>query len=254
MEQKCRASRPTHDQFEIMLHFMMEHRNLFTGVLSPSYTHLDRQKEWTELAAMLNSSGGAVKTVDKWRKTWTDWKSSTKSKAARIAQHSRGTGWGPPPKESLTSLEEQLASMIGQTATSGIQGTEEFGVSRPPSPAPVNTADVEVAAAECEVQAEGTEHVTSSSEFQLPEMPGPPTELPDSSARDRNGRRRRQRQQRQRRAHTPHDYGQMFLTQQRLQQETLASLAGYLERIAAATERQTAVLEAFYSSVTFHSM
>ncbi|XP_064478435.1 myb-related transcription factor, partner of profilin-like [Ornithodoros turicata] len=116
-----------------MLNYISEHRNLFTGGLSAGYTSQDRNKEWCELAARLNASGGAVKPVERWRKTWTDWKSATKAKAARISQHTRGTGGGPPPKESLSELEERLTSMIGQVATTGMQETQEFGTRAPPA-------------------------------------------------------------------------------------------------------------------------
>ncbi|XP_064471093.1 uncharacterized protein LOC135385599 [Ornithodoros turicata] len=127
MDSPVRASRPTSEQFHIVLDYVGEPGNLFTGGLSAGYTSQDRNREWCELATRLNASGGAVKLVERWRKTWTNWKSATKAKAARISRHTRETGKGPPPKESLSELEERLASVIRQVATTGMQETRDTG-------------------------------------------------------------------------------------------------------------------------------
>ncbi|KFM60188.1 hypothetical protein X975_23473, partial [Stegodyphus mimosarum] len=78
---------------------------------------------------ILNAEGtGPSKTADMWRKTWRDYKFSIKKKAAKIAQHKRGTGGGPEIKDILTPLEERVLALYGSVMSHGNDEVPESSV------------------------------------------------------------------------------------------------------------------------------
>ncbi|KMQ81490.1 hypothetical protein RF55_26174, partial [Lasius niger] len=68
---------------------------------------------WEELANNLNSCGnGTTKTIDKWIKSWRDWRVDVKAKAAKLKNYRGGTGGGGASKTPLLEIEERLISLI----------------------------------------------------------------------------------------------------------------------------------------------
>lgn len=51
-----------------MVRYMQDNENFFRGTFSSTYTAQQRDRDWAQLAERLNATGGAVKTVEKWRK------------------------------------------------------------------------------------------------------------------------------------------------------------------------------------------
>ncbi|XP_075981831.1 uncharacterized protein LOC142980389 isoform X2 [Anticarsia gemmatalis] len=83
---------------------------------------------WQELGELLNAVGsGVIKTIDKWKKVWTDWKAKTKKKALAIRRHADGTGGGPSSKQTLTPTEQRILSIMGLNAVVGQQEIDERG-------------------------------------------------------------------------------------------------------------------------------
>ncbi|GLV37442.1 hypothetical protein CBL_10592 [Carabus blaptoides fortunei] len=61
---------------------------------------------------MLNSAGGAVKTMPQWKKTIAELKTNTKRRAREVALGNRATGGGSQNVKKLTESEERLMGLI----------------------------------------------------------------------------------------------------------------------------------------------
>ncbi|XP_052123183.1 uncharacterized protein LOC113214935 [Frankliniella occidentalis] len=57
--------------------------------------------KWEQLAANLNSMGGAFKTGDKWKEAYCNLRNRAKRQYADRSRYMRATGGGPPPPASL---------------------------------------------------------------------------------------------------------------------------------------------------------
>ncbi len=68
MAQILKRKKATKGQIESIIHFMEDNPLLLKGQLTNDFTAAKRQKMWQSLADVLNSSGGAVKSVEKWQK------------------------------------------------------------------------------------------------------------------------------------------------------------------------------------------
>ncbi|XP_047041992.1 uncharacterized protein LOC124646022 [Helicoverpa zea] len=70
-------------QVTALMDFMQEHSDVAKGLLNSGLEREDLEAQWQDLTATLNSMGGAVKSVDKWKQTWRDLKSNTKKRALK---------------------------------------------------------------------------------------------------------------------------------------------------------------------------
>uniref|UniRef100_A0A6P7F9Q4 Regulatory protein zeste n=1 Tax=Diabrotica virgifera virgifera TaxID=50390 RepID=A0A6P7F9Q4_DIAVI len=109
------STRPAPKQWEILLDSFESKPEMVSGRASgPNAKHIIRNK-WESLATQLNSLGYTNKPVEKWIKTWTDFKSALKKKAAEIKREQTGTGGGPPSGKQLTSYEERALKLLGNS-------------------------------------------------------------------------------------------------------------------------------------------
>ncbi|KAJ8964899.1 hypothetical protein NQ314_004538, partial [Rhamnusium bicolor] len=95
------------------------------GKFTNSYTYKDAEKDWTELATILNSIPGANKNWKQWRKTWQDMRCRTKSKASKNKINREGTGGGPFIEDSLTKVEEDIIDIIKIVSVEGHENVKE---------------------------------------------------------------------------------------------------------------------------------
>ncbi|RLU24778.1 hypothetical protein DMN91_002868 [Ooceraea biroi] len=110
----------TTEQRLIMLHFMEEHRDLAQNRIQGPNGKKQAALLWEQLATKLNSCGsGTTKSIDKWIKSWRDWRTDTKAKAAKNRNYCRGTGGGGPSPTPLLEIEERLISLIGVESVTG---------------------------------------------------------------------------------------------------------------------------------------
>lgn len=109
-----------------------------TEGFTPSKTKAMVDRKWEEITEAINSLGdGAPLTVSQIHKKWTDIKSTSKGAVSKYkkAQAKTGLGADAMPKEP-SELQYKVASLIGKTATEGIEGAENFDTSivqAPPS-------------------------------------------------------------------------------------------------------------------------
>ncbi|KAG8177474.1 hypothetical protein JTE90_008658 [Oedothorax gibbosus] len=64
----CNRKRITLAQKSLIVSFMEKNPQFHMGKFGPFFTLQDRNRMWEELAKELNSNGGAVKDVNKWKK------------------------------------------------------------------------------------------------------------------------------------------------------------------------------------------
>lgn len=68
-EDSARSKKTTQRQFEIMVQFITNNRQMEARKFSPSFTPQDKEELWNELTELLNADGyGPIKKADKWRK------------------------------------------------------------------------------------------------------------------------------------------------------------------------------------------
>lgn len=87
----------------------------------------NKQEKWNSLATMLNSMGGARKTVEQWQKYWADQRRETKKHAADLRIATQATGGGAPRVKPLTHLEESILDIINPIAAYGTPCVTEGG-------------------------------------------------------------------------------------------------------------------------------
>ncbi|KAF5269895.1 hypothetical protein FQR65_LT05694 [Abscondita terminalis] len=107
--------------------FFEAHPDLITGRVASINGREENRKLWQELAQQLNAVGMGERTVEKWQKTWADFKSNLKKKAAEINRLRAQTGGGPPTEKILSDLEQRLLSLLGESFYAGCK-TKELGV------------------------------------------------------------------------------------------------------------------------------
>ena len=86
-----------------------------------------KARKWKELMAILNSNGGAVKSVDQWQKYWADQKREAKKHAANVRLAAEATGGGGPRVRPLTNVEEHILEIINPVSAYRISGLCEGG-------------------------------------------------------------------------------------------------------------------------------
>ncbi|XP_075552866.1 uncharacterized protein LOC142585765 isoform X1 [Dermacentor variabilis] len=98
---KRRASRTSARQFELMLDYVERHPFMVSTRFPASLSA--RERHWQRLAERLNSEElNPPKGMDRWKKTWFDWKCNVRSKARSASG-----------KKSLSPLEERLIAITG---------------------------------------------------------------------------------------------------------------------------------------------
>ncbi|CAH1981439.1 unnamed protein product [Acanthoscelides obtectus] len=94
---------------------MMKNPELARGRLSSSQVRKDYSKLWSELTNKLNSLGLGQKSVDKWQKSWSDYKLNLKKKAAEIERSRNLTGGGPACSKTLNDFELKILEILGES-------------------------------------------------------------------------------------------------------------------------------------------
>ncbi|XP_048486315.1 uncharacterized protein LOC119694130 [Plutella xylostella] len=177
-----RQGRASQEQQMALLEFMENHGDLAKPQPGPQGRLLSNQL-WTDLTELLNSMGGGVlKSTEKWKKVWADWKTKTKKKAILIKRHTSGTGGGPSNGLTLTAPEERLIAIMGVNAVEGQPNISELGFNRRPvNPSHANLVHREDASSII-IQAEVNDPQQPELPEQSAELPQHPAELPEQPA------------------------------------------------------------------------
>ncbi|CAG9814652.1 unnamed protein product [Phaedon cochleariae] len=116
----------TPDQRRELVDFIKLHPQLNSGKFTNEFTFKKAQELWQSLENNMNAfPAGAHKEWKKWRKTWHDIKTRTKSKSSMIKQHRKRTGGGPPTAINITTQEEEVLGIMGEVIVDGHPGISE---------------------------------------------------------------------------------------------------------------------------------
>ncbi|VEN50352.1 unnamed protein product [Callosobruchus maculatus] len=117
----------TEQHWQIIVNFMELHPDFARNRVKGPTGRDTMKKLWGELASQLNSLGLGERSIQKWQKTWTDYKYVLKRKAADIKIDLVGTGGGPPNGSLLTELDHRILCVLGSTFYEGL-GMPENGL------------------------------------------------------------------------------------------------------------------------------
>ncbi|XP_030036676.2 uncharacterized protein LOC115452319 [Manduca sexta] len=108
-------------QVSALVDFMQEHSELAKGLVSTGSERDDLEAKWKEITCTLNSMGGAIKSVDKWKQTWRDFKANNRKRALKHQQSAGDTGYSDlsgdsthsesdyePPKKKYAPFDEEI--------------------------------------------------------------------------------------------------------------------------------------------------
>ncbi|VDI08626.1 Hypothetical predicted protein [Mytilus galloprovincialis] len=111
-----------------MLAEVEKHKGILFSKLSNVATNNIKKKTWDGICTKMNSSNTHHKrSVEEIRKKWTTYMSSAKQKVSHNRREARKTGGGPPPEE-ISSMEDQVVGIIGDTPIDGIDGRNRYSL------------------------------------------------------------------------------------------------------------------------------
>ncbi|XP_035224571.1 uncharacterized protein LOC118197172 [Stegodyphus dumicola] len=115
----------TKPQQQMILQYMEKHPDLFRGKITKEFTPQMKLEMWEDLATLLNERGPCVKTTEKWRRTFIDWKCAVKKKAAEIAAVEKQTAGRPVSVKELSDDEMRLVNLMNNAANAEIEAMNE---------------------------------------------------------------------------------------------------------------------------------
>ncbi|XP_045766325.1 uncharacterized protein LOC123868036 [Maniola jurtina] len=102
--------RTSAQQFEQLVNFMERHGDLNKPADGP-HGRIRAIQMWEDLTNLLNLDvSGDHKSIDKWKKVWSDFKNNTKRKAAKIQQAS--ASGGSATKLAMSELEQRVLRIV----------------------------------------------------------------------------------------------------------------------------------------------
>ncbi|XP_050316154.1 uncharacterized protein LOC126750555 [Anthonomus grandis grandis] len=114
------------NHLRVFVEFMEENPDLARGRLSCSNAKEQFKRLWAKLANNLNSLGYGTRTIEKWQRTWSDYKQGLKRRAADIKRERMKTGGGPAYPDMLSDTDQRVILILGKTFFEGC-GVEEKG-------------------------------------------------------------------------------------------------------------------------------
>ncbi|KAG5887217.1 hypothetical protein JTB14_010798 [Gonioctena quinquepunctata] len=118
------AFKVTGNHWDIIINFMELHPDLARGRIDGPCGKDTFKRLWTELTLELKATGLGERPVQKWQKTWTDFKYALKKEASDIKADLNGTGGGPARGSNLTDLENRILNLLGKTFYKGLGRAE----------------------------------------------------------------------------------------------------------------------------------
>ncbi|XP_055911585.1 uncharacterized protein LOC129945732 [Eupeodes corollae] len=127
---ETRSSRVTGGQKTTLIEFMAENKPFARGQFSSHNSRQNNSETLESLSAQLNTQGPNIKTVEQWKKCWTDIKSSVKKQASeqRAFMNKIGGGSVVDRPRPLSDMDEKVLSIITIDAVDGDGSTPELGI------------------------------------------------------------------------------------------------------------------------------
>ncbi|XP_046385849.1 uncharacterized protein LOC124172331 [Ischnura elegans] len=90
-ETKKRAARVRDSQINVLVNYMIDHRDFACGRFQGPQGKATAERQWCELAELVGGHG-PQKSVDQWKKVWKDLKRKTRAKNAQMNAERVRTG------------------------------------------------------------------------------------------------------------------------------------------------------------------
>ncbi|XP_067619868.1 uncharacterized protein [Eurosta solidaginis] len=128
MESNKMKRTTSRDQFKCLVSKMKEHPDIAKNFTRNAPNEVEQF--WEGVRDDLISLGSPSKTIAEWKKIWSDFiKSAVKKKLAHNNREMQATGGGENRQQPLTSLEEDVADLVGlNDRVGGIRNAKQFGV------------------------------------------------------------------------------------------------------------------------------
>ncbi|XP_054745392.1 uncharacterized protein LOC129249786 [Anastrepha obliqua] len=125
MESNKMKRTTTREQFKGLISRMKERPAKKFTRSSPN----EVEQFWESVREELNSLGPPSKSISEWKKVWSNFKSAIKKKLAHNKRELQATGGGENREQPLSSLEEDVAALVGlNDCVGGTKNSKEFGV------------------------------------------------------------------------------------------------------------------------------
>ncbi|XP_039755305.1 uncharacterized protein LOC120630227 [Pararge aegeria] len=116
--------RTSASQFDALVSFMERHGDL-NKIADGPQGRVRAIQLWEDLCNLLNLDvAGDSKSIDKWKKVWSDFKNNTKRKSAKI----QAAGGTSATKLALSDLESRVLRLTGTSGNSSMMGAQDSGV------------------------------------------------------------------------------------------------------------------------------
>lgn len=123
MDAECKRKQVNFDQLTALLEFLKEHEDLAKGLTRGRRRRgkFHTVKVWNLCAKKLNAiKDGAVKDGKGWSKYWCDWKYRVRRRALELKAAKDGDRPLPEGILPLSAMEENIMSLIGESAVEGV--------------------------------------------------------------------------------------------------------------------------------------
>ncbi|XP_027132538.1 nuclear apoptosis-inducing factor 1-like [Larimichthys crocea] len=114
----------TESELEVLINEVEMHREILFGTLSTGINAKRKRREWEHVCEAVNAVGSEQRTESELKKKWSDLKVEVKRRVSAHRRSVTATGGGSGVEE-LSSFDRRVASLVGDTALTGVVRAHE---------------------------------------------------------------------------------------------------------------------------------
>ncbi|KAE8284740.1 Nuclear apoptosis-inducing factor 1 [Larimichthys crocea] len=114
----------TESELEVLINEVETRREILFGTLSTGVNTKRKRREWEHVCEAVNAVGSEQRTESELKKKWSDLKMEVKRRVSAHRRSMTATGGGSGVEE-LSSFDRRVASLVGDTALTGVVGAHE---------------------------------------------------------------------------------------------------------------------------------
>jgi len=127
-EKKNKKPRFSEREIEILVSMVKEKNDVLFGKFSDVVSNGKKKEAWGNVVNAVNAVSFTVRTMEELKKKWDDMKRGTKKRASAVKNDQMKTGGGRPDIPPLTSIEEDVVSILGEERVFGLpSGLDTMG-------------------------------------------------------------------------------------------------------------------------------
>ena len=120
MEEKEKKPRFSEKEIEVLVQNIKEKSEILNSKFTDVVSNGKKKESWRNIADAVNSVSFTTRTIEELKKKWDDIKRGTKKRASAIKKDGTKTGGGVLEIPPLTSMEEDVVSVIGEERVFGL--------------------------------------------------------------------------------------------------------------------------------------